>query len=123
MGKRSAKSTCHNWLARVRSNEPAPRLQDWVSVASVKIDDPESGFSDEARRAVKLLAEAGVEAQQHPYVLPDNTGFLALPGAIPSPVDRIRIAILVHSSDAGRAREIMRGSGQSAGGLNKLDHD
>jgi hypothetical protein len=79
-----------------------------MSVTSARIDNAETGSSTTAARAAQVLTDTGIETQQRPYALPDNTGYLRLSGAIPSPVDRIRIAVLVRRRDLERAKEVLR---------------
>jgi hypothetical protein len=79
-----------------------------VSVISALIDNAETGFSTTAARAAQVLTDTGIETEQRPYALPDNTGYLRLSGAIPSPVDRIRVAVLVLRHDLERAKQVLR---------------
>jgi hypothetical protein len=79
-----------------------------VPVTTALIDNAETGFSTTAARAAQLLTDTGIETEQHPYALPDNTGSLGLSGAIPSPVDRIQVAVVVRRRDLERAKEVLR---------------
>ena len=82
-----------NWRARLGLQQPAPDPDDWVSVISARVNDAEAGFSRTAARAAQVLTDSSIETEQRPYTLPDNTGFQRLPGAIPSPLDRVRVAV------------------------------
>ena len=80
-----------------------PDPDAWVKVASYHLDSDRGSRS--AARAVTKLNHAGIEAQQHKYVLPDP-GAMHLTGP-PSAVDRIRVAVLVHDRDRLRATELL----------------
>ncbi len=97
-----------NWRERLGLGQPEPGPADWVSVISARVTDAETGFSRTAARAAQVLTDAGMETEQRPYTLPDNTSFNRLPGAISSPVDRIRVAVLVRRRDLERAKEVLR---------------
>lgn len=79
-----------------------------MSVILAHANNAQTGFSRTAARAAQELTDASIEAEQRPYTLPDSTGFHALPGAIPSPFDRIRVAVLVRRRDLERANEVLR---------------
>lgn len=101
----------------------APSHEDLVPVGSAAVDDPQTGFSEDAARVTRLLTDAGVEAHQRPYVLPDRA-INSLPLAqSPNPVDRIRIAVVVHATDLERAKEILRTHPESVGGFGDIQHD
>ena len=66
------------------------------------------GLLEDRRSGSKVLTDSGIETEQRPYTLPDSGGYLRLPGVIPSPVDRIRVAVLVRRRDLERAKEVLR---------------
>jgi hypothetical protein len=93
---------------RLGLQHSAPDPDDWVPVVSARITDAEAVSSSTADRAAQVLTNAGIETEQRPYALPDGTGFNALPGAIASPADRVRVAVAVRRRDLGRAKEVLR---------------
>jgi hypothetical protein len=97
-----------SWRERLGVQRPAPDPDDWVSVISARVNDAETGFSGTAVRAAKVLTESGIQTERRPYALPDSGGYLRLPGALPSSVDRIRVAVLVRRRDLERAKEVLR---------------
>ncbi len=97
-----------SWREHLGLGQPELDPDDWVSVTSTRIDDAETGFSRAAARAAQALTDAGIETEQRPYALPDTTGYHRLPGAIPGPADRIRVAVLVRRRDLERAKEVLR---------------
>jgi hypothetical protein len=96
------------WRERLGLKQPEPDPEDWVSVTSARINNFVTGFSRTAARAAQALTDTGIETEQRPYALPDTTGYQRLPGAIPSPADRIRVAVLVRRRDLERAKEVLR---------------
>jgi hypothetical protein len=96
------------WRERLGLVAPAPDPADWVSVLSARITDAETGASRAAAVAAQVLTDAGVETEQRPYTVADTTGFHTLPGAIPSPVDCIRVAVLVRRRDLEHAKDLLR---------------
>jgi hypothetical protein len=72
------------------------------------VDDSDTGAADYSSAIVKALAEAGVEARQRPYVVPDNSGLAAAANLVnQSAPDRVRVAVLVHTRDLERAKSIV----------------
>jgi hypothetical protein len=54
------------------------------------------------------LIDAGIEAQQRPYVVPDNSGLAAAVLLVNrSAAERVQVAVLVHTRDLSRARSIV----------------
>jgi hypothetical protein len=99
------KKSWRDWLGL---RAPAPDPNDWVLATSARVDNAETSHSKGAARAAQALEHAGLEVQQRPYVLPDETGFnRAAGGFSPSGVDRIRIAVLVHRRDLERATAVL----------------
>jgi len=89
----------------LRPSPPDP--DEWVAVASARIDDTDTGDSMIASRLAEVLGEAGIEAQQRRYVVPDNHSlptFTSGPGAR----DRLQVAVLVRRRDLQRTQERLR---------------
>ncbi|MGO9788802.1 MAG: hypothetical protein ACLP8S_04495 [Solirubrobacteraceae bacterium] len=88
-----------SWRERLELQHAVPDPDDWVSVVSARINDAETGSSRTVARAAKVLTDSGIQTEQRPHTLPDSGGYLRLPGAIPSPVERVRVAVLVRRRD------------------------
>jgi hypothetical protein len=98
-----------SWRERLGLRQPVPDRDEWVPVTAAPIDNAETGFSSDATQAAQALKDAGVEAQQRPFVLPDSTGFMGAAGGFSRGVtDRIQVAVLVHRRDFERAKEVLR---------------
>lgn len=98
----------HKLLKWVGLQAPPPDPESWVLVATGAVDNAGTGASDYASTIAKALGGKNIEARQHPYVVPDNTGLAA--GAMPvskSTVARVRVAVLVHRRDLDRARAVV----------------
>jgi len=107
---RSGEKPKHRWLAWVGLQEPPPDPDAWVPVATGRVDDPDTGASNYASAVVRVLADAGIEAHQRPYVVPDNAGLVAAALLDTRSVDdRVRVAVLAHSVDLERARSVVAG--------------
>lgn len=103
-----AKKPKHRWLSWVGLEAPPADPEAWVPVATGRVDDPDTGASGFASAVVRALTDDGLEAHQRPYVVPDNHGLAAAANLTnPSAVDRVRVAVLVHSRDVARARSIV----------------
>lgn len=96
------------WLKRLGLQAPAQDPDAWTPIVTDQlVDDPATGTSNIAARIIEVLASAGIEAQQRPYVVPHqpklnvNVGVLADPG--PDAADRLRVSVLVHNRDLERA--------------------
>jgi len=95
-----------SWLERL-GLQAAPDPEEWVLASSGRID-ANTGDSRAAAEAARALSQAGIEAQQKRYVLPDNAGFnQAAGGFTPSVTDRIRVGVLVHRRDLEQAKEVL----------------
>lgn len=106
--KPPAKQPKHRWLSWMGLEAPPADPEAWVPVATGRVDDPDTGASNFASAVAKALTEDGLEAHQRPYVVPDNHGLAAAANLTnPSAVDRVRVAVLVHTRDVARARSIV----------------
>ena len=106
----------HRWLrwAGLYESPPPPDPEAWMPVAqNLNVDDPETGACEEAARLARALGAAGVEAQQRAYIPQNDISIgrvgLRLLGPGPPAADRIRVAVLVHSRDLVRSRELLAG--------------
>jgi hypothetical protein len=98
----------HRWLAWVGLEEPPADPEAWVPVATGRVDDADTGASNYASAIAQALADAGIEAQQRPYVVPDNSGLAAAVLLVnQSAGERVRVAVLVHNRDLARARPVV----------------
>jgi hypothetical protein len=63
---------------------------------------------DSAARTVALLADAGVQAQARPYVLPDDSPRRGWMGDVgPDAEARLRVAVVVRRRDLAKAEEVL----------------
>jgi hypothetical protein len=98
----------HRWLAWVGLQSEPEDPEAWVPIATGRVDDPDTGASNYASAVVEALKDAGVEAHQRPYVVPDNRGLAAAANLISlSPADRVRVAVLVHAHDVEHATSVV----------------
>jgi hypothetical protein len=98
----------HRWLAWMGLQERPPDPEAWVPVATGRVDDPDTGASNYASTIAQALADAGIEAQQRPYVVPDNRGLASAVLLVNrSAAERVQVAVLVHGHDVARARSVV----------------
>jgi hypothetical protein len=72
------------------------------------MDDADTGASNYAKTIAQALTDAGIEAQQRPYVVPDNRGLAAAVLLVnQSAADRLQVAVLVHTRDVAAARSVV----------------
>ena len=71
---RSSSAPTRTWRERLGLQAPPPDPDEWVPVISGRVEDAETGFSGRALRAAEVLEDAGIEAQQRPYVACDRLG-------------------------------------------------
>jgi hypothetical protein len=92
-------------LRRMGLESPPADPEQWVPVFSGLLDDVETGFSEQAARIRDALTEAGIDARQQPYVLPDHhsSRFWGGPGV----TGRIEIAVVVRRRDQPRAEQLL----------------
>jgi len=88
----------------LQADEPPPDPEAWVAVGSFPADG-ESGSSTDAARAVATLADAGIDARQRTYLVPDKESWSVQ--RIASTADRIRVAVLVRERDRKRAASLV----------------
>jgi hypothetical protein len=97
------------WLKKLGLEPAPPPPEQWVPLVAGRVDDAETGFSRLASGVAGVLKDAGIDAQQRPYVVPDQNVAVAswLRGTFvgPSATERIRIAVLVHYGDLEQARQ------------------
>ncbi len=75
-----------------------------MPVASFEVEDRDDGTSARAADLVRSLSDAGIRAEQRPYMVPDVRVSWFTSG--PAVNDRIRVAVLVHSRDVERATRL-----------------
>lgn len=93
------------WLKWVGLAEPPSNPDAWTVVAEdIDVAYKDACFSQMANQAVDVLQNAGIEARQRTYVADDTVVRFS---SGPSPVDRLRVAVLVHNRDLKRAAEII----------------
>jgi hypothetical protein len=98
----------HRWLARLGLQEPPADPEAWVPVATGRVDDPGTGASNYAKTIAQALTDAGIEAQQQPYVVPNNRGLAAAVLLVNrSAAERVQVAVLVHTRDLALARSVV----------------
>jgi hypothetical protein len=106
--EKRAEKPKHRWLAWVGLQEPPPDPEAWVPVATGPVDDSGTGASSYASTISQALTDAGIEARQRPYVVPDNRGLAAALLVVnQSAADRVRVAVLVRARDLERARSVV----------------
>jgi hypothetical protein len=98
----------HRWLARLGLQEPPPDPEAWVAVATGRVDDPDTGASNYAKTIGQALTDAGIEAEQRPYVVPNHRGLAAAVLLFnQSAADRVQVAVLVRTRDVAAARSVV----------------
>jgi hypothetical protein len=98
----------HRWAAWMGRQEPPPNPEAWVPVATGRVDDTDTGASNYAATITQALTDAGIDAQQRPYVVPDNSGLAAAVLLVNrSAAERVQVAVLVHTRDLARANEVV----------------
>jgi hypothetical protein len=96
------------WLAWLGLQERPPNPEAWVPVATGRVDDTDTGASKYANTIAQALTDAGIEAEQRPYVVPDNSGLAAAVLLVNrSAAERVQVAVLVHTHDLAQARSIV----------------
>lgn len=101
----------HKWLKWLGLEEPPADPDAWMAVVQdLPVENIETGYSAMAHRLTEALTAAGIEAHQRAYARPDqgNTSSFSmrtLIGGDPTAA-RVRIAVVVHSRDLERARQV-----------------
>lgn len=113
-------SRLRKWAGLQQPQQPPADPDAWTPVAKgLRVDDAETGHSEQADELAAALTAAGIEARQRAYVLQDDIGMgrsgFRLLGPGPAPADRIRVEVLVHHRDVERAGDLI------AGGVTKPD--